>query len=63
MTCMHATKSFVRRFARCESGQTAIEYALIMALIFLVIVGAITTFAQNATDKMKMANEAIINAG
>lgn len=58
-----AAKSFLTRFAACERGQTAIEYALIMALIFLVIVSAMTTFAKNATEKMKMANEAIVNAG
>lgn len=62
MKCKNVTTSFLRRFARCERGTTAIEYALIMALVFLVIVGAMTTFAKNATEKMKLAQDAIINA-
>ena len=34
--------SFIKRFARNESGATAIEYGLIAALIALVLVGALT---------------------
>lgn len=33
------------RFLKQESGATSIEYGLICALIFLAIVGAVTTFA------------------
>ena len=31
------------RFAKCESGATAIEYGLIAALIGVAIIGAVTT--------------------
>ena len=34
---------FISRFAKDESGATAIEYGLIAALIALVLVGALTT--------------------
>ncbi len=34
---------FISRFAKDESGATAIEYALIAALIALVLVAALTT--------------------
>jgi pilus assembly protein Flp/PilA len=34
---------FVSRFAKDESGATAIEYGLIAALIAVVIIGAVTT--------------------
>ena len=34
---------FVTRFAKNESGATAIEYGLIVALIAVVIIGAVTT--------------------
>ncbi|RZJ95989.1 MAG: Flp family type IVb pilin [Brevundimonas sp.] len=34
----------IARFARDESGATAIEYGLILALMFLVILGALTAF-------------------
>jgi pilus assembly protein Flp/PilA len=39
------------RFLKAEDGATAIEYALIVALIFLAIVTAVTTYAQ-ATNAM-----------
>jgi pilus assembly protein Flp/PilA len=38
----HMTK-FVTRFAKDESGATAIEYGLIVALIAVVIITAVTT--------------------
>ena len=34
---------FVSRFAKDESGATAIEYGLIVALIAVVIITAVTT--------------------
>jgi pilus assembly protein Flp/PilA len=34
---------FVARFAKDESGATAIEYGLILALIAMVIITAVTT--------------------
>ncbi len=49
-------------FAKDESGATAIEYALIMALIFLAIVTALAAYA-NATNSLytKIGN-AVTNA-
>ena len=40
-------KNIVNRFAKDESGATAIEYGLIAALIAVVIITAITTLGQN----------------
>jgi pilus assembly protein Flp/PilA len=57
------SESLLQRFVSCESGHTAIEYGLIMALIFLVIVGAVTHFSEAATSKMQAANDAIAAAG
>ncbi|KQS55233.1 hypothetical protein ASG17_03830 [Brevundimonas sp. Leaf363] len=37
-------RRLIARFARDESGATAIEYGLILALMFLVILGALTAF-------------------
>lgn len=37
-------KGFIHRLYRDEGGATAIEYGLICALIFLVIVAAVTAF-------------------
>jgi len=41
----------VNNFRDDESGATAIEYALIVGLIFLSIVGAVTAFS-NSTSEM-----------
>jgi pilus assembly protein Flp/PilA len=35
------------RLARDESGATAIEYGLIVGLIFIAIIGGLSTFASN----------------
>ena len=37
----------VSRLARDDRGATAIEYGLIVALIFLAIIGGLSTFATN----------------
>lgn len=50
---------FVRQFLNDKSGTTAIEYGLIIALIFLVIISAVSLFATSATEKMKVASDAI----
>ncbi|MBS0409076.1 MAG: Flp family type IVb pilin [Proteobacteria bacterium] len=38
---------FLKRFAHDESGATAIEYGLIVALIAVVIITAVTTVGSN----------------
>jgi pilus assembly protein Flp/PilA len=40
----------VRNFLSDESGVTAIEYALIAALIAVAIIGAVTTVGNNASN-------------
>ena len=54
---------FLTRFAKDESGATAIEYGLIIATIFLVILASVTLFADRATDKFNDATAAIVAAG
>jgi pilus assembly protein Flp/PilA len=39
------------RFAKDESGATAIEYGLIAALISVVIIGVLSTIGTNLTSK------------
>ena len=34
--------TMIKRFAKCESGATAIEYGLIAAGIAVIIIGAVT---------------------
>ena len=38
----------VQRFLVSEDGPTAVEYAVMLALIVIVCMGAITTLGQNA---------------
>jgi pilus assembly protein Flp/PilA len=43
---------FVSRFMNDESGATAIEYGLIVALIAVVVITAFTTIGTNLNSKM-----------
>ena len=49
----------IRRFLGNESGATAIEYGLIVAMIFLVIVGAVSLFAGKATGTFDKVSAAV----
>ena len=55
-------RRFLSRFARDESGATAIEYGMILGLMFLVILGALQAFGgtgsgifNTAMDKVRTA--------
>ena len=50
---------FVTRFLNDESGATAIEYGLIVALIAVVIVTAVTTLGTNLKARLLAAGTAI----
>jgi pilus assembly protein Flp/PilA len=50
---------FFARLARDESGATAIEYGLIVALIAVVIIGAVTTLGTNLNTSLSKAGSAI----
>ena len=52
-------KTFVQRFIANESGATAIEYGLIVALIAVVIIGAVTTLGTNLNTSLSKAGSAI----
>ena len=54
------TRRFLCRFLRDESGATSIEYGMILALMFLVILGALQAFGgtgsgifNTAMDKLR----------
>jgi pilus assembly protein Flp/PilA len=47
------------RLLNDESGATAIEYGLIVALIAVVIIGAVTTLGTNLNSTMTKAGSAI----
>ncbi len=55
-------RRFLSRFLRDESGATAIEYGMILGLMFLVILGALQAFGgtgsgifNTAMDKVRTA--------
>jgi pilus assembly protein Flp/PilA len=50
---------FVSRFVKDESGATAIEYGLIVALIAVVIISAVTTLGTNLNKSLSTAGSAI----
>ena len=50
------------RLARDESGATAVEYGLIVALIFLAILGGLSTFATNETAMYSRVSNTIAGA-
>lgn len=43
---------FISRFAKNESGATAIEYGLIAALIAVVVIAVLTTIGQNLLARL-----------
>ena len=52
------TKSLVN-FVKKEDGPTAVEYAVMLALIVVVCIAAITTLGQNANSTFSMVGSTI----
>ena len=50
---------FVTRFMQDDSGATAIEYGLIVALIAVVIIGAVTTVGTNLSSQFGKVGSSI----
>lgn len=48
-------RRFIARFVSDRSGATAIEYGLIAALVFLVMLSGLTLFAGTSTGAFKVA--------
>lgn len=49
----------VQRFLVSEDGPTAVEYAVMLALIVIVCMGAITTIGQNANTSFEATGTAL----
>lgn len=52
-------KTFINKFAKDESGATAIEYGLIAALIAVVIIGAVTALGGGIKGSFNEVAEAM----
>ena len=50
-------QNLIRRFAKDESGATAIEYGLIAALISVVIIGVLSTIGTNLSSKFQQIGD------
>jgi pilus assembly protein Flp/PilA len=55
----YSLTSFGRRMLSDESGATAIEYGLIVALIAVVIIGAVATLGTNLNTSLSTAGSSI----
>jgi pilus assembly protein Flp/PilA len=52
-------KQFYSRFIHDQAGATAIEYGLIVALIAVVIIGAVTALGTNLNTTLSTAGASI----
>jgi pilus assembly protein Flp/PilA len=53
----------VENFVRREDGPTAVEYAVMLALIIVVCIAAITTLGQNADNTFITVGNAVGSTG
>ncbi len=51
------------RFLRDEDGPTAVEYAVMLALIIVVCIGAITALGTNASNTFSFVSTQIEGSG
>ena len=49
----------IRNFFNDESGASAVEYGLLVALIACIIIGAVTVLGQNLSTKFNTAATAV----
>jgi pilus assembly protein Flp/PilA len=56
---MQSLKNFVVEFVKREDGPTAVEYAVMLALIIVVCITAITTLGKNANATFTSVGTAI----
>lgn len=53
---------FLTRLGRDANGATAIEYGLILALIFVALLGAVSTFGQTAIGFWNSVSNTVNNS-
>jgi pilus assembly protein Flp/PilA len=56
---MHALTKCLVNFLKQEDGPTAVEYAVMLALIVVVCIAAITTLGSNANSTFSFVGSAI----
>ena len=58
-TVMKNFVSSVKRFLASEDGPTAVEYAVMMALIIVVVITTVTNIGSNANTQFFKVEEAL----
>ena len=56
---MRSLANCVVNFLKREDGPTAVEYAVMLALIIVVCIGAITTLGKNANNTFTTVGNAV----
>ena len=56
---MRAVTKWTVRFLKVEDGPTAVEYAVMLALIIVVCIAAVTTLGSNANSTFSFVGSAI----
>lgn len=56
-------REFGRKVSRREEGATAVEYGLMVALIAVVIIGAVVILGNNLDDTFSTVGESVGGAG
>ena len=59
MTRLARIQQIAERFAQDDDGATAIEYSLIVALIFLAIVAAVNNYTNSTKDMYSMITSSL----
>lgn len=60
ITQFNFLKTWLAAQAKTERGASLVEYALLVALIAVVVIGAVTALGGAANDKFEQVNEALI---
>ncbi len=50
----------IKKFLNNQEGSTAIEYALIAALISVILIGSLTSLGSTTSDTYEIAAEAFV---
>lgn len=50
------------KFVNDQRGATAVEYGMILAMIFLAMIGAVSAFGVNATEMWNDMSDTIVEA-
>jgi pilus assembly protein Flp/PilA len=54
---------FAQRVTKTDEGASMVEYALLLALIAVICIGAVTLLGHSASDKFTTVGNAVSTAG